>query len=644
MIVGFSWQRRITSSGFALLRQQDRKVLDTAQSVDTLIVVMNRIAALLLTLFTSIAATSAQTPQAHSVILFVPDGLRALSVTPDSAPTMAALRDKGVNFKNSHSLFPTFTTANASAMATGHYLGDTGNYGNTIYVAHPIESAEGSVMPAVTNSRIRRELDQHFRGDYLNQQTVLKAARGRGFSTAVIGKNEPASLFDHTEWSGELTILFDDATGSPSGIPLSEEVKTALRAAGLPLTTPPRGENGKAGDFKTPGTRVANIQQQKYFVDVASKIVLPMFKARNKPFLLVYWSSDPDRTQHAQGDSLNTLTPGINGPTSRAGIKNADDNLKQLCQTLEELDLVATTDIIIAADHGFATLSKESATSFSAKLSYADVPPGFLPRGFLAIDLAKALDLPLFDPDNKNVPVAANAAPRFGSGLIGQNPTEPDVVIASNGGSDLVYLPSSNRNLAARVIRVLLAQDYVSGLFVDDALGRFPGTLPLSSVNLKGTAVTPQPSIVVSFRSFTTGCDEPTMCSVIVADTGYQQGQGMHGSFSRAETWNFMAAIGPDFKSGFIDEAPVSNADVGRTVAAILGLKIPDNGKLVGRVFVEAMPQGKTPSVIRRTLSSAPSATGLRTVVVYQQVGATRYFDVAGFPGRTVGLKNRDYH
>ena len=38
------------------------------------------------------------------------------------------------------------------------------------------------------------------------------------------------------------------------------------------------------------------------------------------------------------------------------------------------------------------------------------------------------------------------------------------------------------------------------------------------------------------------------MCAVEIADTGLQQGQGMHGSFSRADTMNFMAAIGPDFK------------------------------------------------------------------------------------------------
>jgi len=29
--------------------------------------------------------------------------------------------------------------------------------------------------------------------------------------------------------------------------------------------------------------------------------------------VLVFWSRDPDGTQHNQGDSLNQLVPGING-------------------------------------------------------------------------------------------------------------------------------------------------------------------------------------------------------------------------------------------------------------------------------------------------------------------------------------------
>ena len=104
-------------------------------------------------------ALAAETKRPNNLILFVADGLRALSVTADTAPAMAAVREVGVNFKNPHSVFPTFTTANASAMATGHQLGDTGNYSNTFYVGRPTESAGGSVTPTVNSSRVRRELD-----------------------------------------------------------------------------------------------------------------------------------------------------------------------------------------------------------------------------------------------------------------------------------------------------------------------------------------------------------------------------------------------------------------------------------------------------------------------------------------------------
>src|SRR5262249_56091655 len=125
--------------------------------------------------------------------------------------------------KNADSVCPTFTTANASAMATGHQLGDTGNYSNTFYVGRPTESARGSVTPTVNSSRVRRELDQFFGGDYLSEETVLKAARVRGFGTAVIGKGEAASIFDHTEPNRRTTILFHYAPRTPSRIPLSNQ-------------------------------------------------------------------------------------------------------------------------------------------------------------------------------------------------------------------------------------------------------------------------------------------------------------------------------------------------------------------------------------------------------------------------------------
>jgi hypothetical protein len=597
---------------------------------------LNTVAAMLVVgLMLQAADASAQQPR--NVVLFVPDGLRALLVTPESAPTMAAVRDEGVNFKNPHSLFPTFTMANASGLSTGHSLGDTGVFSNTLFTGYPAPAGT-IVTPFIENDVTLGNIDAHFGGSFISEDSVIAAARHQGLSTAAIGKLGPTLLFDHTNRTGDPTIIFDDSTGGEHGIPLSQGIKDALTAASLPLKAPSRGENGKPGNATTPGTLVANSEQQAYFTAVAAKIVLPLFKARNKPFVLVFWSRDPDGTQHNQGDSLNEVTPGINGPTSRAAVKNADDALKTIRQALDDLGLAENTDIIIAADHGFSTISKESNTSPAAKANYADVRPGLLPPGFLALDIAKALDLPLYDPNNNNAQVEEGTHPKAGNGLIGRDTATPDVVVAANGGSDLIYLPNRDRALAARVVEALFAQDYVSGIFVDDDLGPILGTLPLSVINLKGAAKMPRPAIVVNFRSFSTGCEQPVLCTVEIADTVLQQGQGMHGSFSRADTMNFMAAIGPSFRRGYVDNNPVSNADVGQTLARLLGLQIPFRGSLMGRVIEEALPGGTDPAVTAQTLHAQPSAHGLATTLNFSQVGTTRYFSAAGFPGRTIGL------
>ncbi|MGD0867836.1 MAG: alkaline phosphatase family protein [Rhizomicrobium sp.] len=578
-------------------------------------------------------------PQPHNVVLFVADGLRFRMVDDSTAPTMAAIAREGVSLRDSHALFPTFTTANASGMATGHLLGDTGDFSNTIYAGFEVPGAGGSLTPFLESDVVLGDVDEHFSGNYLDEATILKLARDKGYSTASIGKIGPALIFDPTERTGQQTILVDDATGTPKGIPLSADVSQRLQAANLPLVAPTRGDNGKPGNVTTPGTLTANVAQQDYFAAVTTQAVLPMFKDRNKPFVLVFWSRDPDGSQHNQGDSLNNIIPGINGPTSLAAIHNADDDLGRIRSTLKDLGLLDTTDIIAVADHGFSTISKESQTSSTVKTKFTDALPGHLPLGFVALDLAHALKMPLLDPDNGYVTIGDGQHTKNGNGLIGGDRHDPKVVVAANGGSDLIYIPDGDKATAKKVVDTLLAQDYVSGLFVDAKLGKFPGTLSLDDIALQGTAITPHPAIAVNFRSFDTVCGEPVRCTVEVADTILQQGQGMHGSFSRADTWNFQAMEGPDFKSQFVDTAPTSNADIGRTIAQLMQLDVSgDKGKLLGRVISEAMPGGAMPEVTSRVVTSEPAANGLVTVLDMQMVGTTRYFDAAGFPGRTVGL------
>ena len=341
------------------------------------------------------------------------------------------------------------------------------------------------------------------------------------------------------------------------------------------------------------------------------------------------------------------MVPGINGPTSKAALRNADNNLKQILDYINsDPQLAANTDIFLTADHGFATISKHeidaaghATTSYAAKWIYKDaqgrqeVNTGFLPVGFVSIDLAHELGLPLFDPDSqidgpdgKKIfePVDPSAAqqlpslrqhPVGGNGLIGgtgriANQTDAKVVVAANGGSDLIYLPAHDPDLVKKIVAFLARQDYVDGLFVNDEYKNVPGALPSSTIRLIGSSLTPTPTIAVTFKTFSTDPKQPIMSEVQIADYVLQQGQGMHGSFGRGNTFNFMAAIGPDFKKQFVDQAPISNADIAPTLAQILGFVIISKGELKGRVLREALAGGPpTISFQRRTDISGPPPT-----------------------------------
>jgi arylsulfatase A-like enzyme len=628
----------------------------------------------------------------RNAIIFVADGLRQGSVNEEDAPTMSLLRKQGVFFANSHSLFPTLTTPNASALATGHYLGDTGDFSNVVYTGYPLPMLGETQTPAIENDRVLGNIDEHFGGNFLHEETLLSYATGHGYNTAAIGKVGPTLIQDagaanpvHGFVPVPKTVIIDDSTGKAGGVPLDPRVAQALADAHLPAVAPDRSNgaeptseqnNGFPGNNSSPGTLVANTRQQQYFADALTKAVLPMFQGDGKPFVVVFWSRDPDGTQHNNGDSLNRLSPGINGPTSRAAVRDADNNLKQIMSYLESVPgLADDTDVFLTSDHGFSTISKHELDSSGTKFtgSYAatqtykdlkgrqEVNSGFLPPGFLAIDIAHYLKLPLFDPDSTITldgseqyrpvdPGIGQATPEklqrptLGNGLIGgtgsiSRPWDAKVIVAANGGSDLIYLNDRDPALAKDLVNFLSRQDYVSGIFTDPKFGEIEGGLSLRDLNLKGSSVLPTPAIIVDFRSFSLDVANPLQSAVTICDTGLQEGQGMHGSFSRADTLNNMAAIGPDFKKSYVDAAPVGNADVAPTLAHILNLELPKKGSLTGRVIDEALARGPEGIAFESAIMEAKSnSAGIKTRLSYQRVGDTWYFDSAGFAGRTVAL------
>lgn len=631
--------------------------------------------------------SEAQTKDAASkrrnVIIFVADGLRRGSVNAEDAPTLLAVRSRGVDFRNSFAVFPTFTTANASTIATGHELGDTGDFSNTIWPGFVVfdtgnfDLPAGTPTPFIENDQILADLNDHFQGNYLGEETLLDVAHQNEYNTAAIGKVGPSGI-QHISYLGAVkggfpppssAIVVDDATGTPAGPALNPELLARLRQQKLATDAPTRSNgfgaasqfnNGYSGTASKPGTLSPNYLQQQWLADVTTKAVLPEFEAEGKPFVIVFWARDPDATQHNQGDSLGSLYPGINGPSSRAAIQNTDHNLRQILDWLDAHPSVKeNTDLFVTSDHGFATISRREidrlghlTKSESAQHYYLDnngkveTEKGTLPTGFLAIDLAIGLKTGLFDPDRHSTEGRAPYKklrlefdcwehPVSGNGLLGDQILKIDgsdakAIVAANGGSDLIYVPNGSKETVQNIVEQLLGYDYIGGIFVDDKFGAIPGTLPLSAINLAGSSSLPRPAIAVAFKVFYSN-DKDLQTAFQISDTQLQEGQGMHGGFGRDSTYNNMAAIGPDFKRGYADEAPVSNADIVPTLARLLGFDFKAKGKLSGRIINEAI-EGAPDALPTQTrqLVSEP-ANGIKTVLHYLEFANERYLERACF-------------
>jgi hypothetical protein len=615
----------------------------------------------------------------------VADGLRRGSVNATDMPTFMKVRANGVDFANSHSVFPTFTTANASVIATGHGLGDTGDYSNVIWpglwLSQPdVAAVNGTIAPFLENDELLADMNSAFSGNYLGERTLLSMAREKGFNVASIGKIGPTGIqqIDSIGWTefGTLTtngaLVIDDSTGQANGFLLPNDVREAMTKADLPLDAPLRSNgfgdssqwnNGFSGDAQNPGTLVADRVQQQWLADVTTKVVLPKFAEAKKPFVLLFWSRDPDATQHNQGDSLQNLTPGINGDTPKLALHNADHCLKQLLDWLDaHPEIKANTDVLITSDHGFATISRREIAADgkttgepSAALTYdlapkeKPEPMGTLPVGFLAVDLGIRMRLRVFDPAVRATTGSSAYAevqiggeksqhPAGGSALLGETVKRVDgsdaqLIIEANAGSDIIYVPSESADVVRSTVATLTQLDYIGSIFVDDKYckseGGCPGALPMSAVGLVGHSEVPRPAIVVAFKTFYKKAGD-LQSAIQIADTNLQEGQGNHGGFGREQTLNNMAAMGPDFKKGFVDEQPMGNIDIVPTLAHILGFEMPAVGSLKGRIVEEALASGKTEAKAGElTKISTPAPNGLRTLLEYQVKDGVAYYDRA---------------
>ncbi len=266
--------------------------------------------------------------RAEHVVIMVWDGMRPDFVTEDNAPTLWALARDGVFFSRHHSVYPTMTEVNGTALATGCYPNRSGLSGNREFRAR-IDARKPVAMDA---PGVIRKGDEVTGGRYFGVPTLPERLHALGERTAVAGTKPVALLWDRGEnaakRAGSITLFAGDTIPADARTRIDE----ALGAPFPPNVTFP---NTTADSWTT-------------------RALTESLWKTGVPKLSVLWMSDPDYTQHQVG-------PGA--PTALAAVKSADGCLRRMLDALEAKGVRDKTDVFVVSDHGFSTVARAIETA-----------------------------------------------------------------------------------------------------------------------------------------------------------------------------------------------------------------------------------------------------------------------------------------
>lgn len=272
--------------------------------------------ALVLRLPTDVAAAAQPVPRVRAVVV-VFDGLRPDYVTATRMPNLHAFGASGVVSTAHHSLFPTVTRVNASALITGANPGAHGVLDNVIYLptvdsTHTLNTGDaGDMMRA---DRALRAL----RGQLLMVPTLpdLLGAQGKRVVVASAGSSGSAYLLGG---AGRAIILQNELV-------LPQQYESMMRA----MLGPP------------PVDASPNLAANARAVDALLRIGIDSIDT-DIGFL---WLSDPDHTAHSAG---------VGSVMADSSIRAADREFGRLLQGLHDRGLDGQVDLFVVSDHGFST-------------------------------------------------------------------------------------------------------------------------------------------------------------------------------------------------------------------------------------------------------------------------------------------------
>ena len=270
-------------------------------------------------------APTAATGRAERVVIIVCDGLRPDSVTEEATPTVAKLARGGVTFTRHHSVYPTSTEVNGTAMATGCYPGRSGIIGNRMYIP-----AVDPLTPVATEALgTIRKADATSGGKYLAVPTLAEAMHAAGWRTVIAGTKQVVLLQDRAvkpegDLAKESVVLFAGTT-LPPGVAKSLD---AANGAPFPATV-----------------TLPNVAADAW----TTKALVETLWNGTPPKLSMLWLSDPDFTQHQFGPD---------SPQARRALASDDANIAAVLAALDAKKWRETTDVFVISDHGFSTVGQ----------------------------------------------------------------------------------------------------------------------------------------------------------------------------------------------------------------------------------------------------------------------------------------------
>jgi len=259
--------------------------------------------------------------QDRHVVIVVWDGMRPDFVSEQNTPTLWKLAKNGVIFKNHHSVYPSATIVNGTAINAGAYPDHSGILANHDYL--PAIDSRKSVD--VESIGVVRKGDALSGGKYIPVPTISELIRNAGGKTAIASAKTVGLLFDRHADSRSNQDIF-----AGESVPHEAIIEIMKTLGAFPPATQPC-------DRDTWTT--------KALTDFLWRDGVPEFS--------LLWLSEPDDTEHqtAPGD-----------PAAVAAIKSSDQNLARVLAALDRpASAKATarqaTDIFVVSDHGFSTIA-----------------------------------------------------------------------------------------------------------------------------------------------------------------------------------------------------------------------------------------------------------------------------------------------